>query len=204
MNEIVFIKIPEKLAGEINGFNIDPEIPLPIEKDESIEKGSLAELSWEKIIAAMLQILAFHRDFQHINYYREFISAVKPELKEQLIDTGVEKARNNDFSTAEEIFLAVEGLEPDNTINIINMALLYEHKASLLSENDSAESNKFFDKAFDLYKKALTIDSSENTHYYAGKFYFNRHNFEKAKEHFSIYLELGDPNEDIEKRKTVS
>jgi len=204
VNEIVFIKIPEKLAGEINGFNIDPEIPLPIEKDESIEKGSLAELSWEKIIAAMLQILAFHRDFQHINYYREFISAVKPELKEQLIDTGVEKARNNDFSTAEEIFLAVEGLDPDNTINIINMALLYEHKASLLSESDSAESNKFFDKAFDLYKKALTIDSSENTHYYAGKFYFNRHNFEKAKEHFSIYLELGDPNEDIEKRKTVS
>ena len=203
MNEIVFIKIPEKLAGEINGFNIDPEIPLPIEKDESIEKGSLAELSWEKIIAAMLQILAFHRDFQHINYYREFISAVKPELKEQLIDTGVEKARNNDFSTAEEIFLAVEGLDPENAINIINMALLYEHKASLLSETNQTESNKYFDKAFDLYKKALTIDSSENTHYYAGKFYFNQHNFEKAKEHFSIYMELSDSSEDIERRKTV-
>ena len=203
MNEIVFIRIPEKLAGEINGFNIDPEIPLPVEKDEAIEKGSLTELSWEKIVAAMLNILAFHRDFQHIDYYRKFITAVKPELKEQLIDAGVAKARNNDFTAAEEIFLAVEGLEPDNTMNLINMALLYEHKASLASDSDNSDSNKYFDKAFDLYKKALTIDSSENTHYYAGKFYFNRHNFEKAKEHFSIFLELGNPDRDIERRKSV-
>ena len=205
MNEIVFIKIPEKLAGEINGFNIDHEIPLPIEKDDSIANGSLADLSWEKIIAAMLKILAFHRDFQYIDYYRKFIAAVKPELTEQLIDAGVEKARSNDFATAEEIFLAVEGLEPDNTINIINMALFYEHKASLLSDKNNSESNKYLDMAFDLYKKALSIDSSSaNIHYYMGKFYFNRHNFEKAKEHFSIYLELGDPDEDIEKRETVS
>jgi tetratricopeptide (TPR) repeat protein len=205
VNDIVFIKIPEKLAGEINGFNIDPEIPLPVEKDESIEKGSLAELSWEKIFAAMLQILAFHRDFKHLDYYRRFIAAVKPELSEQLIDSGVEKAKNNDLTTAEEIFLAVEGLEPDNTTNIINMALLYEHKASLLSDKNSTDSNNYIDMAFDLYKKALSIDSSsENIHYYTGKFYLNRQNFEKAKEHFSLFLELGDPDEDTEKRKSVS
>ncbi|MCL2294737.1 MAG: tetratricopeptide repeat protein [Spirochaetes bacterium] len=204
MNELVFIKIPEKLAGEINGFNIDPQIPLPVEKDQSIENGSLADLSWEKIIVAMLKILAFHRDYQFIDYYRKFIFAVKPELKEQLIDAGVEKARNNDFTTAEEIFLAVEGLEPENIINIINMALLYEHKASLLTDTNSAESNKYLDKAFDLYKKALSIDSSEDIHFHAGKFFFNRQNFEKAKEHFSFFLELGDPDEDIERRKTVS
>ncbi len=205
MNEIVFIKIPEKLAEEINGFKIDPEIPLPVEKSESMEKGSLADLSWEKIIAAMLKILAFHRDFQYIDYYRRFIAAIKPELKEQLIDVGVEKAKSNDFTTAEEIFLAVEGLEPENITNIINMALLYEHRASVLSEKNPAESNKYLDMAFDLYKKALSIDSSlANTHYYMGKFFLNRQNFEKAKEHFSVYLELEDSDEDIERIETVS
>ncbi len=125
MNEIIFIKIPEKFAAgyqPINGFMIDPEIPLPVEKTESIEKGSLDDLSWEKIIAAMLKILAFHRDFRHLDYYRNFILAVKPELSCQLIDAGVEKAKNSDFTTAEEIFLAVEGLEPDNVTNFINMA----------------------------------------------------------------------------------
>lgn len=202
MNDIIFIRIPDKFAAGINGFNIDPSIPLPVEKNAALENGSLEDLTWEKIIAAMLKILAFNRDFQHLDYYRKFIAAVKPELSGQLIDAGVEKARNNDFSTAEEIFLAVEGLEPDNITNYINMALLYEHRAHVLEDSDSIESRKYLEKAFDIYKKALSIDpSSEDIHYYAAQFYLNRQNMEKAASHFSAFLELAVDNEENRERR---
>lgn len=202
MKDIIFIQIPEKFKTEINGFTIDPSIPLPVEKSGAIEKGSLEDLTWEKIIAAMLKILAFNRDFSHIDYYRNFISAVKPELSTQLIDAGVEKARGNDFSTAEEIFLAVEGLEPDNLINLINMALLYEHRGMSASEQD-AEEKKFLDKAFETYKKALNIDpSSADLHFHSAGFFLNRQNYEKAKNHFSAFLELSEGNDEyIEKQE---
>lgn len=200
MNNIIFIKIPEKFASDINGFKIDPDIPLPLEKTTDMENGSLEDLSWEQIIAAMLKIIAFHRDFLHLNYYRNFIFAIKPELLEQLIDAGVEKARNKNFIEAEEIFLAVEGLEPDNIANLINMALLYEHKASsvdtfgIVAETETEKNNdekKYLNMAFDTYKKALCIDpSSEHLHYHAGQFFLNQQNYEKAKEHFTAYLDI--------------
>lgn len=200
MNNIVFVKIPEKFASDINGFRIDTNIPLPIEKTQNMENGSLEDLSWEQIIAAMLKILAFHRDFHHIDYYRNFIIAIRPELLEQLIDAGIEKARSKNFTVAEEIFLAVEGLEPDNIVNLINMALLYEHKASsvdtfgVVTHMEAEKSNdekKYLDMAFDTYKKALYIDpSSEHLHYHAGQFFLNQQNYEKAKEHFTAYLDI--------------
>ena len=202
MNEIIFIKIPEKFATEINGFKINPEIPLPVEKTGSIEKGSFEDLTWEKIIAAMLKILAFHRDLENLDYYRNFIAAVKPELASQLIDAGVEKATNNDFTTAEEIFLAVEGLEPDNTTNIINMAMLYEHRSEASSDSSSDENRKYLDLAFENYKKALEIDpSSDIVHYFAARFFMNRQNFNKAKNHYSAFLDLSEETEDNREKR---
>lgn len=51
-NGIVFIKISEDMKKEINGFVVNPDIPLPVENPDG------KELSWEMIIAAMLKIMA--------------------------------------------------------------------------------------------------------------------------------------------------
>ena len=143
-NNIIFIKVPEHLGTEINGFFLNPDIPLPVEKSENMENGSLKDLSWEMIISAMLKILAYNRDFEHTDYYRQFINAVKPDLVYQLTDAGIVKAKQNDFKTAEEIFLAVEGLDPDNIINLINLALIYEQQGNKIKENQSSEADVFF------------------------------------------------------------
>jgi tetratricopeptide (TPR) repeat protein len=202
LNEIIFIKIPEKFATEINGFKIRADIPLPVEKAGSIEKGSLEDLSWEKIIAAMLKILAFHRDLDNLEYYRNFIAAIKPELASQLIDAGVEKAANKDFTTAEEIFLAIEGLEPDNTTNFLNMAMLYEHRAELAVDSSSEENRKYLDLAFEYHKKALGIDpSSDIVHYFAARFFLNRKNYDKAKNHYTAFLDLSDETEENREKR---
>jgi tetratricopeptide (TPR) repeat protein len=193
MDKIIFINMPENLLHSINSFKINPKIQFPVESDERTGKGDFSGISIERIIAAMLKILAFQEDFEYADYYREFITTVKPELSAQLIDAGVEKAKNKEFAIAEDIFLAVNALEPNNITNLINIALLYEHKASVLPETDKENIAKYLDKAFTLYKKALAVDSSSiDVQYYTGNFFLNRRNYEKAKEHFQIFLDLVD------------
>ena len=201
-NNIIFIKLPEHLGTEINGFYINPEIPLPVEKSEKMEEGSLEDLSWEMIVSAMLKILAHNREFEHIEYYREFINAVKPDLIYQLTDAGIVKARQNDFETAEEIFLAIEGLESDNIINLINLALIYEQQGEKIKDNNPSKADKYFDNAFNYYKKALLIDpGNADLHYSAACFFLGRNNYEKAKHHFSTYSVLAEPETDEERGK---
>ena len=203
-NNIIFIRIPEHLGTEINGFFINPEIPLPVEKSETTEKGSLEDLSWEMIVSAMLKILAHNRDFEHIDYYKEFVTAVKPDLIYQLTDAGIVKARQNEFKTAEEIFLAVEGLESDNIINLINLALIYEQQGQKLKENNPVKADGFFDKAFNYYKKALLIDpGNADLHYSAACFFLGQNNYEKAKHHFSTYSVIAEPETDEEREKAA-
>ena len=201
-NNIIFIRVPEHLGTEINGFFLNPEIPLPVEKSENMENGSLKDLSWEMIISAMLKILAYNRDFEHTDYYRQFVNAVKPDLVYQLTDAGIVKAKQNDFKTAEEIFLAVEGLDSDNIINLINLALIYEQQGNKIKENQSSEADVFFDKSFICYKKALLIDpGNADLHYSAAFFFMGQNNHEKAKHHFSTYSVLAEPETEEEREK---
>ena len=201
---IIFIRLPEHLGTEINGFYVNPEIPLPVEKSEKMEEGSLKDLSWEMIVSAMLKILAHDREFEHIEYYRAFVNAVKPDLIYQLTDAGIVKARQNDFVTAEEIFLAIEGLDSDNIINLINLALIYEQQGEKIKDRNPSESDEYFNKAFNYYKKALLIDpGNADLHYSAACFFLGQNNYEKAKHHFSTYSVLAEPETDEEREKAA-
>ena len=192
------------MGTEINGFYINPEIPLPVEKSEQMEKGSLEDLSWEMIVSAMLKILAHNRDHEHIDYYRQFIAAVKPDLVYQLTDAGIVKAKQNEFETAEEIFLAIEGLESDNVPNLINLALIYDQQGQKLKENSPSDGEAFFDKSFSYYRKALATDpGNPELHYSAAHFFMGQNNFEKAKHHFTTYTVLAEPDTEEEKEKVA-
>ncbi|MBR4437313.1 MAG: hypothetical protein IKS89_06320, partial [Spirochaetales bacterium] len=79
-DSIIFINLTEDMKRDINGFTVDPAVPLPVEKLAGKDKFDPSDLSWEMIIAAMLKILAYDRDFKHTDYYRQFIKAVKPDL----------------------------------------------------------------------------------------------------------------------------
>ena len=61
------------MKRNINGFTVDPAVPLPVEKLPGKDDYDPNDLSWEMIIAAMLKILAYDRDYEHTEYYRQFI-----------------------------------------------------------------------------------------------------------------------------------
>ena len=167
------------MQRDINGFTVDPAVPLPVEKRAGQENYNPDELSWEMIIAAMLKIMAYDRDFEHIDYYRQFIKAVKPDLPKEMTQIGIFKASNKDFEIAEEIFMALEGLEPENIPNMLNLARVYEeHAKSLKESGDECCEEMCYDKAYTIYKQALEKDPLyADTHFYAGAFFLNQSNY---------------------------
>lgn len=192
-NGIVFIKINEEMKKEINGFVVNPDIPLPVENPDG------KEISWEMIIAAMLKLLAYNRDHEHLDYYRQFVKAVKPDLFKEMTQVAIYKAANGNYGIAEEVFLALEGLEPEDIPNLLNLARVYEEHAKA-SDNDE----KLYDKAYETFRKALDAapDCAE-VHFYAGAFYLNQSNYIKAREHLARFIELSDECEKKEAAREI-
>ncbi|RKX86579.1 MAG: hypothetical protein DRP57_01200 [Spirochaetes bacterium] len=200
LENIGYISIGEDIREKIGEFTIDPDIMLPIEFPPGQEKISTENITWEAIISAMLRILAYKPEHENADYFREFILAVKPDIKNELTEAGILKARNKDFDIAIEIFMALEGLFPDSSLPKLNLALTYEDRAYQYEKLEKIElSDKYMELAFSTYKRALNIDpENPQIHYNLAHFYLRQNSFEKAREYLKTFLEYSD---DYRKKK---
>ncbi len=118
---ILFISLPERLAGQIEGFTLDPSIPLPVEVTD--EDWDIARLEWPAIVSGILHVLRSDGDHEEADYYRRLIKTVRPDIVDTLLSVGELKTDQGDFPFAEEIFLSLAALEPDKGIHRSNLAL---------------------------------------------------------------------------------
>ncbi|MFP4483419.1 MAG: tetratricopeptide repeat protein [Spirochaetaceae bacterium] len=205
LRNIIYLQLPPDMERRIGDFEIDPSVPLPLEKPEGMEETSLEELQWEQIIAAMLRIMAYDPSHEHIDYYREFVLAVKPDIVEELTQTGVFKARSEDFAVAEEIFLALSGLLPENPKPDVNLALLYEQMAEAAEKHGrDQDRQRYTDQAFAVYKKLLASDAVVPDAYFnAGHFFLKQRSFDRAREHFENYRATGDEEDKLNEARDI-
>ncbi len=192
LQNIVYISIPEQLKRSIGEFEIDPTVLLPVEIPPGEEELQLYNLSWEMIIAAMLKILAYDPNHEQIDYYRTFIKTIKPSIVEELTSTAILKAKNQDYDLAEEIFNALSNLNPDEVLNCVNLALVYEQHALAYERIGNQElKERYLNRAFETYKEGLDRDpESADVHYNAGHFFLRNNNERKTREHFEKFLRL--------------
>ncbi len=192
--DIVYLQLPQDVDQDIGNFELDPSIPLPVEKPAGADETTIDQLKWEQIIAAMLKVMAYDPSHEHIDYYREFVLAVKPDIVDELTETGVFKARNQDFAIAEEVFLALSGLLPENPKPDINLALLYEQRAEAAEQRGNEdEQQQYIDQAFAVYRKLLSSDEAiPDVYFNAGHFFLKQHSFNRAREQFENYRATGD------------
>lgn len=208
MAHIVYIqldKITNNIEKTIGDFRVDPDISLPLELSPDNESWSPKDLKWEAIISAMLKILAYRSDAENAGYYRDFIKAVKPNIKDELTESGIIKAKNGDFEIAVELFQALSGLFPQCAATRLNLALVYEQQARSYEahgEMHLAEQN--YAAAFHQYKEALLKDPHiAEIHYNFAYFYLHQKNFTKAEAHFIEFLENSADTQRNEKVTTV-
>ncbi len=202
LKSILYISIPDKFAGDIGGFVIDPSIMLPVDSGSEAEQWNLQDLNWEMIVSGMLKVLAFDPSHEDNDYYREFVKALKPNLSNELTEAAIVKARNRDYDLAEEIFLALLGLEPANSRFLINLALLYEDRSRNYQNLGNEEQSKHFeDKALTWYNRALLLDEPHfEAHLYSAHFFLRQHNYSRAQIEFENAL---DKTDDPEQRQEI-
>lgn len=205
LDTILFISIPEDMDSHIGDFHLDPHKMLPIEVTGDHEHWNIEELTWEMIISGMLKILAYQPTHEDAEYFRKFVLSVKPTLPGELTETAIIKANNGDFELAEEIFLALVGLEPNEQRPQLNLALLYDKKTETLKSLGNEEEAKFYeDGAYQWYKTLLSADEPlEEVYLYSGYFYLRIQNYQKALSSFEAYLEQGTDEQQINEVKKI-
>ena len=132
LKSVIFINLPEEFKISKDALHIDTTIPLPVQlpfdadPDAEFDISSLTE---EMILAGILTVLAYDNANPNLNYYRSIITKAKPNIKTELAEAAILKARNEDFEIAEEIFDALRGLDPEDMAITLNTALFFDQRA---------------------------------------------------------------------------
>lgn len=201
LETIYYIGLPENFVQSDDAFKIDPSIKLPVQKKVNGAPGDFdpSQITSEQILAGILTVLAYDKKNEHLDYYRSIIKKVKPNIKKELCEAAILKTKNEDFDLAEEIFLALIGLDPDDVALTLNMALFLDQRADSYRNSGLIEDADAYDAdAFSYYKKAMEEEPPlPDVFFNAGFFFMKQHKYREAKDSFETYIALTcDVNDD--------
>ncbi len=191
-DSLVFISLPAEhhLSGSFPGF--DPAIPIPVQLSASGTEFKPEGLTREMILAGILTVLAYDTENSQIEYYRSILKAVHPTIRSEMTEAAILKVRNGDFELAEEIFLALHGLDPEDKVTVLNLALLNDERADSFRNSGADEEADACDaSAFNWYRIAMTSEPAlPDAFFNAGFFYIKQRNYRKAREALETYISI--------------
>ena len=203
LESVYFITLPEGFELSKESFPIDVTIPLPVQKKDSDAPGQFnpEELTQEQILAGILTVLAYDKHNQNLQYYRSIITKARPNIKKELSEAAILKVKNEDFELAEEIFLALQGLDPEDKAITLNMALFFDQRADSYRRSGLTEDADAYDEdALHYYKEAMVAEPAiPDAFFNVGFFYLKQKEYSNAKDAFETYLALtcDTPDEDL-------
>lgn len=197
LDTLLWIDLPDDIDTDMGAFKLDPSIPLPVEPDENGEM-DVSNVTWEKVIAACLLVLANSPSHQHADYYRNFLTALRPELAAELTEASQERVNEGDWSHAEDIILALRGLEPESHEPRYAMARLYDKRALSERKTGDPQTAETFEGAAEAaYNELLSEDNAPPEAWYdAGIFRYRRGDFLRAAETLEAYLDTETDGDD--------
>lgn len=194
LESIYFIGIPENFVASDDAFKIDPAIKLPVQKKVNEAPGEFEpdKITTEQILAGILTVLAYDSKNENLDYYRSIITKVKPEIKKELCEAAILKTKNEDFDLAEEIFLALIGLDPEDNAIALNMALFLDQRADSYRNSGLIEDADAYDAdAYSYYQQVLNAeDPLPDAYFNVGFFFMKQHKYRDAKDAFETYIAL--------------
>lgn len=195
LKQIIYISIPENMEHSLGSLQLNPSILLPVELPEGQKPNEWKadKLNWEMIVSGMLKVLAYDENHKNQDYFREFIRAARPEISAELTQSAVIKAQSGDFDLAEEIFMALIGLDERDLRSRLNLILLYENKLNNMSSLPSDEKDSLQAQIESLYHELLhQAEDLPDIYFNAAWFYYSIQDFQRAFELCENYLELGE------------
>ena len=192
LESVYFISLPENFDLNSATFQIDKTIPLPVQKKDTEETLRLEDITQEQILAGILTILAYDKHNKNLDYYRSIIKQVRPDIKKEMTEAAIMKAKNEDWDIAEELFMVLKGLDPEDSITTLNTALFFDQRAESYRQAELNEDADAYDNdALLHYKEAMNAEPAiPDAFFNAGFFYLKQHSFREAKDCFETYLAL--------------
>lgn len=194
LESVYFINLPEDFKLSSSALQIDTTIPLPVQRKEKDAPGSFdtKELTQEQILSGLLTIMAYDSKNEHILYYRSILKQARPELKKELSEAAILKAKNEDWDLAEEIFRALKGFDPEDMITVLNTALFFDQRADSYRRSGLIDdANAYDEDAQNYYREVLEAEPPmPDAFFNAGFFYLKKRLYREAKDSFETYLAL--------------
>lgn len=192
LESVYFISLPENFDLNSATFQIDKSIPLPVQKKDADETLKIEDITQEQILAGILTILAYDKHNKNLDYYRSIIKQVRPDIKKEMTEAAIMKAKNEDWDIAEELFMVLKGLDPEDPITTLNTALFFDQRAESYRQAELNEDADAYDNdALLHYKEAMNAEPAiPDAFFNAGFFYLKQHSFREAKDCFETYLAL--------------
>jgi tetratricopeptide (TPR) repeat protein len=194
---IAFVSLPPGYSGSFGSFRLDPSIPLPLLMGPGERSMGPADLNRERLIGGALAVLSqgfvSGKPNPHAPYYREFLRAAYPAVENELSSAAIAKARNGEYAAAEEVFLALAGLQEGAAAPIVNLALLTAERgrASRRSGREE-EADGFGAAAKTLFERAIGMEgASGEVFFHAARFFYEEQDYKRAKGLFDSALSLG-------------
>ncbi len=198
---LYFISMEGKRNYYINNFLVREDVPLPI----SIEEGKnidFNDITPENIISGIIRVLIKEPDNEHLDYYRNFLFTIQPDIESRLANIAYEAERSENFQEAISFFKVIYSLKPNSIDSILNLAVCHdEFSQYLYKRGRDKEASKMEEIAYEYYKIVDSFeDKPENALYYLGRFYTIRENYDKAIEYFEEFLKI---TKDEERKKDI-
>lgn len=201
LKDVVFISMEGKTNFKIGEFSVREDIALPVYVSDNT-KFSLEDLTPENVVTGMIKVLTEDTDNENIDYYRDFIFTVQPEIEVYLTSVAYEAERNNHYNEALDIYKVLFSLKPDSLDHNLNIAICYdEYSKYLFDRGIDAEAEKLEEQSYQFFKKIEEFeDKTDRAYYYLGRFYLARENYEKSVEYFNEFIKVTD---DIKRKEEV-
>lgn len=194
LETIYFINLPENYKFSDAAMKIDTSVPLPVQKKTEGDPNDfdMNDIQPEQVLAGILTVLAYDKHNEHLEYYRSIIMQAKPNIKKELTEAAIIKTKNEDWDFAEELFLTLKGIAPEDKAITLNFALFLDQRAESYRRSGLHDDADAYDNdALEYYKDAMNAEPAiPDAFFNAGFFYLKQHDYHEAKGAFETYLAL--------------
>ena len=194
LETIYFINLPENYKFSDAAMKIDTSVPLPVQKKTEGDPNDfdMNDIQPEQVLAGILTVLAYDKHNEHLEYYRSIIMQAKPNIKKELTEAAIIKTKNEDWDFAEELFLTLKGIDPEDKAITLNFALFLDQRAESYRRSGLHDDADAYDNdALEYYKDAMNAEPAiPDSFFNAGFFYLKQHDYQEAKGAFETYLAL--------------
>ena len=204
LKTIRYIRIPDTIKAEGEGFAIDPDKRIPIQLPPGASSLRKEDISLEAIISGMLTIIAFDEDNEDFQYFRSFVLAADPSLPEKLNQAAIAKEQQKDYEFAEELFLDVYHLLPQSA-SCINLATLYSYRAVDAREkkDDRKETEYLLSARHTLQDGIKRFGENAEILSELASFEAYMGNLEEAQDYLERYLSVAEEGEKKEEMRAL-